>query len=121
MPTLPSRFTPQSDSYTIGDLGGVMRDEVAGGLARYALDWARGTQSYSISLQLDPSQFQVWTLFYFHIIRKGSVSFYMPLDTGVGIVSTLVTMEPGSYSTSKNGGLITVVAFTVSAENAAYN
>lgn len=120
MPTLPSGFPISSSSYSAGDPGGVLRDDVYGSVASYALEFDRGPQQYTITLLLDALQHSVWCLFYHHIIAKGSISFYMPLDSGSGMVTHLVTMVPGSYSSTLQGAGMTAVSFVVYAENKVY-
>lgn len=120
MPTLPNGFTPTVAAYSHDEPGGVLRTEVAGGAARYALDWDRGPQRYSVTLILDALGYQIWTAFYHHVIRKGSVTFDMRLDTGLGAALHPVNIMPGSYSATRTAGILTVVSFTVEAESQIY-
>lgn len=120
-PRLPNGMRPEASPYGADDPGGAMRTEVAGGMARYALDWDRGPQRYTINLMFNPIEFSVWTAFYRHIIKKGSIAFNMPLDSGFGPSQHLVNIMPGSYSETRTGGVSTVVAFVVEAENQAYD
>lgn len=120
-PVLPNGMRPMASAYGADDPGGVLRTEVAGGAARYALDWDRGPQRYTINLMLDQTEFSVWTVFFRHIIKKGAIAFEMPIDTGFGAAQHLANIMPGSYSETRTGGVATVVAFVVEAESQAYD
>lgn len=98
-----------------------MRTEVAGGAARYGLDYGRGTQQFSVTLVLDKLKFSVWTAFFHHIILKGAVTFDMPLDSGFGTEQHAVNIVPGTYSASRTGGIAMVVSFVVEAESKVYD
>lgn len=121
MPTIPNGMTPHVSSYSGDDMGGVRRTEVVGGASRYALDFDRGTQRFSVTMIMDAGKFSVWTLFYLHVIKKGAISFNMPLDSGFGSQSHVVNIMPGSYSIARTGGNATVVSFSVEAENKGYD
>lgn len=120
-PVLPSGFWPTVEAYSHDGPGGVQRTEVAGGAPRYGLQYDRGLQRYNVTLILDKAQFSVWTAFFIHIIRKGAITFDMPLDSGFGTEQHACNIIPGSYSASRTGGIAMVVAFTVEAENKAYD
>jgi hypothetical protein len=119
-PVLPSGLKPVVDGYSMDDPGGVMRTDVAGGAARYALDWDRGPQRFNITLILDEMQFSVWTAFYHHIIRKGAITFDMTMDSGFGMQPHPVNIVPGSYSAARTSGIMMVVSFVAETENKAY-
>lgn len=121
MPILPAGLTPTVAAYSHGGPGGVMRTEVAGGAARYALDYGRGTQQFNVTLILDKLKFSVWTAFFHHIILKGAITFDMPLDSGFGTEAHAVNIVPGTYSASRTGGTAMVVAFVVEAESSVYD
>ena len=121
MPTLPAGLTPTVAAYSHGGPGGVMRTEVSGGAARYALDYGRGTQQFNVTLILDKLKFSVWTAFFHHIILKGAITFDMPLDSGFGTEAHAVNILPGTYSASRTGGTAMVVAFVVEAESKVYD
>lgn len=121
IPSLPINMIPLASGYSSGDPGGVLGTEVAGGFSRYALDWDRGPQKYAITLILSAVKFSVWNAFYFHIIKKGSVAFSMEIDSGFGLSPHTCQIIPGSYSTARLDGMVTSVAFSVEAENQAYN
>lgn len=121
MPTIPKGFQPVVEGYSMDDPGGVLRTEVAGGAARFALDWDRGPQRFTVTLILDASQFGVWQAFYFYSIKKGVVSFTMPLDSGFGVSMHSVNIMPGSYSAARTSGIMMVVSFAVEAESQAYS
>lgn len=120
-PVMPSGIKPTVAAYSHDGPGGVQRTEVAGGAPRYALQYDRGLQRFNVTLILTKAQFSVWTAFYIHIIRKGAITFDMPLDSGFGTEPHACNIVPGSYSASRTGGTAMVVAFTVEAENKAYD
>ena len=119
-PIMPNGFTPTVAAYSMDDPGGVLRTDVAGGAARYGLDWDRGPQRFQVTLILDALQFSVWTAFYHHIIKKGAITFDMRLDSGFGTELHAVNIMPGSYSAARTGGNAVVVSFVVEAENKVY-
>lgn len=120
MPTLPAGLKPVVANYSFDEPGGVMRTDVAGGAARYALDWDRGPQRFQITLILEALQFSVWSAFYHHVIKKGAIAFDIRLDSGFGVSPHSVNIMPGSYSAARTGGIMTVVSFVVEAENQVY-
>lgn len=121
MPTLPSGLKPVVSGYSLDDPGGVLRTDVAGGAARYGLDWDRGTQRYQVTIICDSLQFSVWTAFYHHQIKKGSIAFDMRLDSGFGMAVHSVNIMPGSYSAARTSGIMMVVSFVAEAENQVYD
>lgn len=120
MAALPPDFKPVVSGYRGEEPGGVMRTDVAGGSPRYGLMWDRGPQQFVVTLILDALQFSVWTAFYHHIIRKGSLAFDMMLDSGLGSSVHSVNIVPGTYSFARTSGIMVSVAFTVEAENQIY-
>ncbi len=120
-PVLPSGLKPVVSGYQFDEPGGVLRTEVAGGAARYGLDWDRGMQRFQITLILDALQFSVWTAFYHLSIRKGSITFDMAMDSGFGMQAHAVNIMPGSYSAARTSGIMMVVSFVVDAENKVYD
>lgn len=121
MATIPSGFKPAIRDYSIGAPGGVQRTEVAGGMSRYALQWDRGVQQFSVSMVLPPEKFAVWTAWFHHVIKKGAISFDMPLDSGFGLQTHSCNIVPGSYSAMRAGGQITTISFVVEAESKVYD
>lgn len=119
-PVMPNGLKPVVANYTIDEPGGVIRTDVAGGAPRYALDWDRGVQRFNITLILDALQFSVWSAFYHHTIRKGSITFDLPIDSGFGVSPHPVNIVPGSYSAARTSGVMMVVSFVVEAENQVY-
>jgi hypothetical protein len=119
-PVMPNGLVPTVAAYSMDEPGGVVRTDVAGGAARYALDWDRGPQRFQVTLILDALKFSVWTAFYHHIIKKGAVTFDMRLDSGFGTEPHAVNIMPGSYSAARTGGIAVVVSFLVEAENKVY-
>ena len=120
MPTLPHGFSPVVAAYSHDGPGGVVRTEVAGGASRYGQDYERGMQKFNVTLIFAPEQFGVWVLFYTRIVKLGAVAFDMPLDSGLGTAAHSVHVVPGSYSTSRTGGTVTVVSFVVETQSAVY-
>lgn len=120
MPTMPAGLVPTVAAYSHDGPGGVLRAEVAGGPARYTLDYDRGTQRFSVTMVLDVGQFALWVLFYTRTIKKGAIRFGMRLDSGLGTAEHQVNLVPGSYSTTRTGGIATLVSFVVETENAVY-
>ncbi len=120
-PALPNGFTPTVAAYSHDEPGGVRRTEVAGGSSRFGLDWDRGPQRFNVTLILDKFQFSIWVAWYHHIVKKGAITFDMPLDSGFGTAQHACNIMPGSYSASRTGGIAMVVAFVVEAENKVYD
>ena len=78
-------------------------------------------QPFQVTIVLDsPDKFSVWNVFFLHAIKKGAISFNMPLDSGFGQSPHLVTIVPGTYSVSAVNKRFAVVSFTVEAESQAY-
>lgn len=121
MPTLPPGLTPTVAAYSHNGPGGVVRTEVAGGAARYGVQYGRGTQQFNLTFILDQLNFSVWIAFYHHIILKGAVTFDMPLDSGFGTELHAVNIVPDTYTATRTGGTAMVVAFAVEAESKVYN
>lgn len=119
-PVIPNGIKPVVSNYSMDDPGGVIRTDVAGGAPRYALDWDRGVQRFNITLVLDALQFSVWSAFYHHTIRKGAITFDMPIDSCFGTSPHPVNIVPGSYSAARTSGVMMVVSFVVEAENQVY-
>ena len=111
---------PVVEGYAMDDTGGVLRSEVSGGASAFAMDWNRGTQRFSASMILTAAQFQVWTVYYTRIIKKGAISFDMPLDSGFGVAPHRVNIMPGSYTAARTGGVLWSVGFVVDAEPQIY-
>ena len=120
MPTMPNGLKPVVAGYSMDEPGGVMRTEVAGGAARYGLDWDRGPQRFSVTIIMDALQFSVWQAFYFYSIDKGALAFDMPLDSGFGVSAHSVNIVPGSYGAARTGGVMMVVTFSAEANTQAY-
>lgn len=120
MPRIPDDLEPISSGYAYQGPDGAVRSEVSGGMARYALDFDRGVQQFNVTLIMDALQHQVWSYFYHNTIKKGAISFDMPLDSGMGLSDHRVNIFPGSYSVASNGAGIWSVRFVVEAESQAY-
>lgn len=119
-PSMPRGMNPLVAGYSFGSPGGASRTALAGGAPRYGLQWDRGVQPFTVTLLLDRLQFSVWNAFYLQVIKQGSVSFMMPLDSGFGIAAHLVNIVPGTYSVAALDAKHASVAFTVEAESQAY-
>ena len=119
-PVMPRGMRPVTEGYSMSAPGGVARTEVAGGLARYGLAWDRGVQPFRVTMILDDTQFSVWVAFFLHVIKKGSIAFEMPLDSGFGAAPHLCNILPDSYNANRTAGGNYSVSFVVEAESAAY-
>jgi len=119
-PALPTGFTPTVAAYGMTGPDGVMRSDINGGPSRYALEYDRGVQQFNVTLVLDKLQFSVFTAWFLHVVKKGAITFDMPLDSGFGTAPHACNILPGSYSTSRVGGILTSISFVVEAENQAY-
>lgn len=120
MPTMPAGLVPTVAAYSHDGPGGVIRTDTAGGAARYTLDYDRGSQRFSVTLVLDAAQLVLWSLFYTRTIKKGAIKFGMRLDSGLGVAEHQVNIVPGSYSTTRTGGIATVASFVVETDSAVY-
>jgi len=107
--------------YSHGSAGGVSRTEVEGGFNRYALSYDRGVQLFNVALACTASHYQIWTLFFYNIIKKGSLSFNMPLDSGAGLQQHEVNIIPQSVNVAETDGNNFVVTFQVEADSSAYD
>ena len=123
MPTLPRDLYPVTSpsGYSHGAAGGVSRTQVEGGFNRYALDFDRGVQQFNVALACTAGHYQIWTLFFYNIIKKGALSFDMPLDSGSGLQTHSVNIIPNSVSVNETDGNNFVVTFQVEAESSAYD
>ena len=106
--------------YSHGAAGGVSRTQVEGGFNRYALEYDRGVQLFNVALACTASHYQVWTLFFYNIIKKGALSFNMPLDSGAGLQQHEVNIIPQSVNVTETDGNNFVVTFQVEADSSAY-
>ena len=122
MPTLPRDLYPVTSpsGYSHNTAGGVSRTQVEGGFNRYALDFDRGVQQFNVALSCTAGHYQIWTLFFYNIIKKGALSFDMPLDSGSGLQTHSVNIIPNSVSVNETDGNNFVVMFQVEAESSAY-
>ncbi len=119
-PVMPRGMRPVTEGYGMSAPGGVARNEVAGGMARYGLVWDRGVQPFRVTMILDGTEFSVWVTFFLHVIKKGSIAFEMPLDSGYGVAPHLCNIVPDSYNANRTAGGNYSVSFVVEAESAAY-
>lgn len=119
LPTLPRGLRIATQGYAYDGPGGVRRTALAGGAPRYGLEYDRGIQAFQCTMVLPANKLNVWTLFYHHVIRKGSLPFELRIDSGMGITGHECNMVPDSYSVTRTGS-ITVVTFAVEAEASAY-
>jgi len=123
MPTLPRDLYPVTSpsGYSHNAAGGVSRTQVEGGFNRYALDFERGVQQFNVALACTAGHYQIWTLFFYNIIKKGALSFDMPLDSGSGLQTHSVNIIPNSVTVNETDGNNFVVTFQVEAESSAYD
>lgn len=117
-PHIPIGFKPLIEGYNIGGPSGVLRTQVEGGLARSAMDYDRGPQRFAVVMNMSAQKFSVWNYFFLKLIDKGAISFYMPIDSGTGLVDHLCTMDPTTYSAGRAGiSQYWRVSFAVDAES----
>lgn len=123
MPTMPVGLVPNTSpgGYSHGGPGGVSRTAVEGGLNRYALSYDRGVQPFNVAIVCDLEQYEVWSLFYHHIIKKGAITFDMPLDSGSGVAQHAANMVPGTYNATHTNGTTVVITFSVEATSKIYD
>ncbi len=119
-PRIPNGIEPIVAGYSFGGPGGAMSTAVAGGMSRYALDYDRGTQRVNVALLCIGLQFQVWSVFFHQVIKKGTIAFTMPLETGLGKLDHLVNIVPETYQVSDVNSFTTSVVFTVETESSVY-
>jgi hypothetical protein len=117
--TIPLGLSPVVSGYGHGSIAGSMRGDVAGSFGEFGQDWMGGPQDFTCTLILTPAQMLLWTIWFYRVIRKGGLSFDMPLDSGLGLVPHLVTILPGTYTVTRNGE-ISIVSFSVEAESTLY-
>lgn len=120
-PSIPNGFKPTVQGYGIGDPGGVVLTNVAGGMPRTALQYDRSPQQFQVTMIMSPAKFSVWTAFYFRLIRKGALPFDMELDSGFGCQVHECRILPGSYSAVRVLTEHTSVSFVVLAVSKAYD
>jgi hypothetical protein len=121
MAALPAGIKPVVENYSMDDPGGTIRTEVAGGAARYSLDWDRGAQRFQVTLNpLDALKFSIWSAFYFHTIHQGADPFDLPMDSGAGVALHSVHIVPGSYAAQRVGGVLWSVSFVAETDPEAY-
>jgi hypothetical protein len=116
---MPNGLVPLVSDMSSQGPDGVTRIDVAGGAARYRLEWARGRQQFGVKLALDSRLLQVWAAFFHHIIKKGAIAFDMRLDSGLGVMPHSVHIVPGSYKLATVSGQY-FATFTVECESAVY-
>ena len=117
---IPSGFMPMVQGYSLKGPGGVKRIEVAGGMPRYGLSWDQGAGQYNVAIIMTDVKFQVWSMFYHLIIKKGSIAFNMPLDSGQGVQDHTCNIIPDSYMATRIDGRATTVTFAVDATPTVY-
>ena len=121
MPRIPNGLVPTvSQGYSYQGPAGAMRTDVGGGFARYALDYDRGTQRFDVTFIFNPLEYQVWTYFFYNTIKKGTIAFDMPLDSGMGTADHQVNIVPDTYSVTHADVNLIISSFTVEAESQAY-
>ena len=84
--------------------------------------WDRSTQLFQVTLMLTKERFSIWNVFYLRKIKKGAISFIIPIDSGLGVEDHICNIQADSYSVTLTSGTVYAVAFTVEAEAAStYN
>ena len=123
MPTLPRDLYPVTSpsGYSHGTPSGVERTQTEGGHNRYALSFDRGVQQFNVAMACTAGHYQVWILFFHNVIKKGALSFDMPLDSGSGLQTHSVNILPGTVSVTETDGNNFIVTFQVEAESSAYD
>ena len=116
----PRSFCPLVKNYTGGDMGGNGQTDVEGGAPRFALEYDGGVQPFTVTLALTAEKYRIWALFYHRIIKRGTIPFDMPLDTGFGTEPHTVNIVKESYSESRTQRH-RFISFTVLAEPQAYD
>lgn len=117
-PHIPNGFKPLIEGYNIAAPSGVRNTAVAGGVSRSAMEFDRGPQLFTVAMNLSPQKFGVWSVFFLKLIGKGAYSFYMPIDSGEGLMDHLCTIVAGSYSAQRAGiSQFTRISFVVEAES----
>lgn len=119
-PILPASFLPIVEGYSFGSPGGVRKTEVAGGMSRYAMQYDRGVQEFKVTMVMTPDKFSIWNLFFLRVIKKGSISFEMQLDSGFGVDTHLCNILPGSYNANLVNGAFYSITFSIEAESQAF-
>ena len=120
-PQMPRGLRPSAQQYGFEAPGGAIRTDVDGGAGRYAEQFSRTTQFFSVVLMLDLLEFSIWNTFFLRRIGKGTIPFDMYLDSGYGVSLHACTILPDSYSVSRTNGVGMVVSFKVEATNQAYD
>ena len=122
-PVLPRDLYPVTSpsGYSYASAQGVHMTQVEGGFNRYATDFDRGTRVFNVALACTAGHLRVWELFYLRIIKKGALSFEMPLDSGTGLEQHVVNIIPNSVNTAATDGNNFVVTFQVEAESKIYD
>ena len=121
IPVLPSQFKPIFGSYTHGGASGVSRTDVAGGAARYALEFDRGFQKWNVTLNTSDAGYSAWVAFYHRTINKGAITFQMNLDSGFGLEPHFVNIVPDTYSASSVEWDRHIISFVCEGESTVYN
>jgi hypothetical protein len=120
-PVLPASFLPIVEGYSFNAPQGVYRTEVQGGMARYAMQYDRGTQEFKVTMIMNPDKFLIWNLFFLRVIKKGSISFDMQLDSGFGVSTHTCNIVPGTYNANLVNGTFYSITFSVEAESQAFS
>ena len=118
--SIPTGFVPMVQGYSLKGPGGVRRTEVAGGMPRYGLQWDQGASQYNVAIIMTAAKFSIWSAFYHLIIKKGSIAFTMPLDSGQGVQDHTCNIIPDSYMATRIDGLATTVTFSIDATPSVY-
>lgn len=122
MPTMPNGLYPVSSpgSYSHGGPGGVSRTEAEGGFPRYAQSFQRGPQRFSVTIPATEDEYGIWVLFFTHILKNGTLTFDMPLQSGFGLQQHSGNIIPDTHQITETDGHNYVISFQFEAESKAF-
>ena len=93
---------PQRQGHSYGRTDLIQRSEMEGGPIRLRRKFSDGPTQFNISLLL--SSRQQWALFeafYQYDLQQGALEFYLPIDTGAGVVNRrAIFITPPAYDAS---------------------
>jgi len=122
MPTMPNGLYPVSNpgGYSHGDPGGVSRTATEGGFPRYAQSFQRGPQQFSVTIPATETEYEIWVLFFTHVLKNGTLTFDMPLQSGFGLQQHSGNIIPGSHRVTETDGHNYIINFQFEAESKAF-
>lgn len=107
----------QGHAYVQSDL--VQRSEMEGGPTRLRKKYSDGPRQFTIGFLLDSrQQWALFEAFYEYDLLQGSLEFYLPVNTGAGVVSRrAIFLGQPSYDTSIGPNACSVTASVQVVEN----